>query len=302
MIKKIVLALVLGFLIGTGIVFVFIPGTLTVVSLRTMASSMPGSYRFLANDSSWRYRLNCEGTDLSISRKIPSALQISNATPLTEEVTTLLLLQSHPDSTRLKWETKYRAGLDPFQRIINYRKAVKFKSCMNSILATVDDYFRHNENLYGFRISRTTLTDTFLVAVRFKTQNFPETEMIYSRIDQIKKYIAASGAREMNDPMLNIISNEDGSKTVTVGIATNREVKDSGIFVTKRLAQYKNRTLTTLVTGDQKEVEESLRAIHQYMDDYHLTSPTVHFELLITDRRKEKDASKWVTRIFYPIV
>ena len=32
MIKKIVLALVLGFLIGTGIVFVFIPGTLTVVS------------------------------------------------------------------------------------------------------------------------------------------------------------------------------------------------------------------------------------------------------------------------------
>lgn len=302
MIKKIVLALVLGFLIGTGIVFVFIPGTLTVVSLRTMASSMPGSYRFLANDSSWRYRLNCEGTDLSISRKIPSALQISNATPLTEEVTTLLLLQSHPDSTRLKWETKYQAGLDPFQRIINYRKAVKFKSCMNSILATVDDYFRHNENLYGFRISRTTLTDTFLVAVRFKTQNFPETEMIYSRIDQIKKYIAASGAREMNDPMLNIISNEDGSKTVTVGIATNREVKDSGIFVTKRLAQYKNRTLTTLVTGDQKEVEESLRAIHQYMDDYHLTSPTVHFELLITDRRKEKDASKWVTRIFYPIV
>jgi len=302
MLRKVILALVLGFLIGAGIVFIFIPGTLTVVSLRTIPSSMPGTYRFLANDSSWRDRLNCEGTDLTISRKIPSALQISNATPLTEEVTSLLLLQSHPDSTRLKWETRYQAGLDPFQRIINYRKAVKFKSCMNTILATVDDYLRHNEHLYGFRISRTTLTDTFLVAVRFKTQNYPETEMIYSRIDQIKKYIAASGAREMNNPMLNITSNEDGSKTVTIGIATNRELDDTGIFATKRLAQYKNRTLTTLVTGDHKEVEEGLRAIHQYMDDYHLTSPTVHFELLITDRRKEKDASKWVTRIFYPVV
>ena len=197
---------------------------------------------------------------------------------------------------------KYRAGLDPFQRIINYRKAVKFKSCMNSILATADNYFQHNEHLYGFRISRTTLTDTFLVTVKIQTQNFPETEMIYSRIDQIKKYIAASGAREMNDPMLNITSNENGSKTVTVGIATNRGLQDSGIFITKRLAQYKNRTLTTLVTGDRKEVEESLRAIQQYMEDYRLTSPTVHFELLITDRRKEKDASKWVTRILYPIV
>ncbi|HTE30617.1 MAG TPA: hypothetical protein VK666_09620 [Chryseolinea sp.] len=302
MVKKLVLALILGFLIGSVIVFVLIPGTLTVISLRTIASSMPGTYRFLANDSSWKYKLNCEGTNLTISRKIPSALQISNATPLTEEVTTLLLLQAHPDSTRLKWETRYEAGLDPFQRIINYRKAVKFKSCMNSILASVNDYLQHNEDLYGFRISRTTLTDTFLVAVRFETQNYPETEMIYSRIDKIKKYIAASGAREMNDPILNITTNENGSKTVTVGIATSRELNDSGIFVTKRLAQYKNRTLTTLVTGDHKEVEEGLKAIHQYMDDYHMTSPTVHFELLITDRRKEKDASKWVTRIFYPIV
>jgi len=302
MFKKIIVALVLGFLIGAGIVFFLIPGTLTVISLHTVASSMPGTYRFLANDSSWRYRLNCEGTNLTISRKISSALQISNATPLTEEVTTLLLLQSHPDSIRLKWETRYQAGLDPFQRIINYRKAIKFKACMNSILETADDYLQQNEHLYGFRISRTTLTDTFLVAVRFETRNYPETEMIYSRIDQVKNYIAASGAREMNDPMLNITSNDNGSKTVTVGIATNTQVKDSGIFVTRRLAQYKNRTLTTLVTGDNKKVEESLRAIHQYMEDYHLTSPTVHFELLITDRRKEKDASKWVTRIFYPIV
>ncbi len=302
MLKKLILALLLGFLLGTGIVFLLIPGTLTVISLRTIATSMPGTYRFLANDSSWRYRLSCEGTRLTISRKIPSALQITNATPLTEEVTTLLLLQSHPDSIRLKWETRYRAGLDPFQRIINYRKAVKFKACMNSILETADDYLRHNEHLYGFRVSRTTLTDTFLVAVRFETRNYPETKTIYSRIDQIKNYLAASGAREMNDPMLNIASNEDGSKTVTVGIATNRQVNDSGIFVTKRLAQYKNRTLTTLVTGNHKAVEEGLHAIQQYMEDYHLTSPTVHFELLITDRRKEKDASKWVTRIFYPIV
>src|SRR6266487_3596951 len=41
-------------------------------------------------------------------------------------------------------------------------------------------------------------------------------------------------------------------------------------------------------------------AIEKYMDDHFLSAPAIPFEILITDRNKEADTSKWETKIFYP--
>ena len=38
------------------------------------------------------------------------------------------------------------------------------------------------------------------------------------------------------------------------------------------------------------------------MDDYHLTSPAISFQSLVTDRQVEKDSLKWITKIYYPIM
>jgi hypothetical protein len=39
-----------------------------------------------------------------------------------------------------------------------------------------------------------------------------------------------------------------------------------------------------------------------YMKDFKLTSPAMPFELLVTNRANEPDTSKWVTKIYYPIL
>jgi hypothetical protein len=301
-IRNVILVLAALMLTASVITWIMIPATLTVATVRVVGTSMTGAVRYLNTDSIWKNGLTCSGKPFTISRRIPNALILINKSPLIPNPTELLLIQGHPDSIRIKWETQYKTGLNPISRITNYQKALAFKKCTEDLLDETRNFLQDNKNLYGFSISRTTLTDTFLISTRFLSQRYPSVDMIYSRIDGIRKYIATSGAAETSQPMLNVRKNDDGKLMVMIGIATTRALKDSAMFTTRRLAQYKNRTLTTEVRGGNESVEKAISAMQKYMDDYRVTNPTTYFELLITDRRKEKDPAKWLTRIYYPIV
>lgn len=299
---KIILAIFFLLMIAIVAIYIMIPATLTVATIRTVAVSMPGAVRYLNQDSIWKTRLTCSGTPFSITRRLPNAFELVNHSTLVPNPTQLLLIQSHPDSISIKWETHYEGGLNPFKRIISYNRAVEFKRCTQTLLNETRDFLQDNKNLYGFSISRTTLTDTFLVSMKFESRAYPSVDLIYSRIDSIKRYISSSGAVETNLPMINVRQNPNGMLIVMIGVATNKPLPDSAGFSTKRLAQYKNRTLTTELRGGNEVVDEAIKAMIKYMDDYRVTNPTTYFEMLVTDRRQEKDPSKWITRIFYPIV
>ena len=38
------------------------------------------------------------------------------------------------------------------------------------------------------------------------------------------------------------------------------------------------------------------------MNDHSLSAPVIPFEYIITDRSKEPDTSKWITKICFPII
>ena len=300
--SKIILAIFSLLVIAVVAIYIMIPATLTVATIRTVSVSMTGAVRYLNQDSIWETRLTCSSAPFSITRRLPNAFELVNHSALVPNPARLLLIQSHPDSIRIKWETLYRGGWNPLDRIRNYNHAVKFKRCTQTLLDETRDFLQDNKNLYGFSISRTTLKDTFLVSRKFQSRTYPPVDVIYTEIDRIKQYISASGAVETNLPMINVRETTNGMLTVMIGIPVNKPLMDSAGFSTKRLAQYKNRTLTTEVHGGNEVVDEAIKAMIRYMDDYRVTNPTTYFEMLITDRRKEKDPSKWITRIFYPIV
>jgi effector-binding domain-containing protein len=55
------------------------------------------------------------------------------------------------------------------------------------------------------------------------------------------------------------------------------------------------------VTGGVYKVDRAMEQLFKYRDDSHLSIMSIPFELLITDRRKEQDTSRWVTRVCAPI-
>ena len=140
-----------------------------------------------------------------------------------------------------------------------------------------------------------------MVSIKSYLQHYPTTAEIYTLVEKLKTYIKQQKAEEHNYPMLNVTQLQDDSYSVMVGIPTNVPLKGTGTILPKRMMMIKNKTLLSEVTGDTSVINRALRATNYYMHDYELSAPVIPFQQLVTDRRIEKDSTRWVTRIFSPI-
>ena len=84
-----------------------------------------------------------------------------------------------------------------------------------------------------------------------------------------------------------------------VALPINKAVNNEGDFLFKQMV--KGNTLVAEVNGGRATINNGLKALEQFKSDYQFTSPAISFELMITDRRAERDTSKWVTRLYYPV-
>lgn len=83
-------------------------------------------------------------------------------------------------------------------------------------------------------------------------------------------------------------------------ILYSKTVQNSERFIIKKMVA--GKILISEIKGGSGNAEAGIKILESYMDDYHLTSPAISFQSLVTDRQKEKDSSKWVTKIYYPIM
>jgi len=60
--------------------------------------------------------------------------------------------------------------------------------------------------------------------------------------------------------------------------------------------------LTTEVTGGPGSVAAALSGLKDYIRDYQRTIMAIPFQSLVTDRMQVTDTTRWVTRIYYPIL
>ena len=101
--------------------------------------------------------------------------------------------------------------------------------------------------------------------------------------------------------MLNTTLLKDSTYEVMVGIPTNIPLSGNSVIKPKRMIMLKNKTLVTTITGDYNTIQQGFKATSNYMNDNGLSSPVIPFQQLVTDRSKEKDSTKWITKIFTPV-
>ena len=101
--------------------------------------------------------------------------------------------------------------------------------------------------------------------------------------------------------MLNIETTDSINHHVRVALPLNKALVTSGEILEKRMPGLGN-ILVTEVTGGNAANKNALIQLNLYARDYQRVPPAIPFYSLITDRTKEPDSSKWVTKVYFPVM
>lgn len=295
--------------------FIFIPSQLTVSNVSFIKASSYAVLRNLHNETEWnkwwpgeksenkdslRKHPSLNGYTYLITKKLYNAIELNIRSGKDVYAGTASIVP-FSDSLAVQWEIKLLTGNNALKKILQYRQALQIKKDLAVILDSLKAFNENKARVYRFNIHQTTAEDTALVTTQVITPNYPSNTVIYGLINTLKKYIADSGAKETSFPMLNITRLRDSSYSVMTAIATEKSLKGKGNIYSKRFLTYKDKIVAADVKGGPVTIRQAYDEIALYINDYHLSYAVVPFEYLVTDRSKEADTSKWVTKIYVPI-
>jgi hypothetical protein len=299
-------------------IYIFIPNRLEISQTAYIKVPPPAAYRFIADQNKWRHwwpEKNLEqvpgGTtntasfvynevEYSLSYKTTDVVEITVSIDTSKFNSNILLIDLDSDSTALHWKGVMNTGYNPFRKIQIYQLAKKLRGQMSNILYTLRLFLEKNENVYNLSITQTRVTDTLLATSTMKTSQYPTITQVYSMVKSIQEYISSEDGKETNYPMLHVSTPDSGKFTAMVAIPVNKRIRNNSNFTFKRMVP--GNILVAEVKGGVNNVEYGLMQMENFVKDHQLKSPAIPFQSLVTDRLKNPDSTKWITRIYYPIL
>ena len=85
-----------------------------------------------------------------------------------------------------------------------------------------------------------------------------------------------------------------------VAIPVNKVLPDAGEIQMKRMIP--GNILVTEIRGGEATIDAAFDTFDKLITDYRKTSPAIPFQLLITNRQVVRDTSKWITKLYYPVI
>lgn len=203
------------------------------------------------------------------------------------------------DSTEFQWTSSYNFSTNPIRRFGQYIESGKIKNNVKDLLEDIKEYFDRQENIYGMKIVKQKVTESSMISVKQAFSHYPSTEEIYSLIDSVEKYIKEKGGEESSHPMLNVHTDGDGIYETMVAVPTKTELPSEGNFKLKKMVL--GNILMAEIKGGIYTVMKGEEELTNYVNDYKKIAPAIPFQSLVTNRLLEKDTSKWITQLYYPI-
>lgn len=290
--------------------FFFLPSSTPVVA--NMAISAPAArvYSFMANQRKWSrwwpvpgsenaQSFQYNGNDYSVAAETGNIIEITTKIKDSLLNGRMYIAPVLIDSTAVEWTIHLNSGSNIINRIRTYFTAGNLQKDMSGILFGLKKFAEKQDNIYGMFIEKTKVTDTVLVATHGFYSHYPSTQDIYTLVEKLRVYITKEKATETNAPMVNIQPADSTQYKIMVAIPTNRLLTGKGDIELKRMVN--GNIIWGEVRGGPYTVIAALENLENYRHDYRLSSPAIPFASLITDRRKEPDTAKWITRVYYPI-
>lgn len=213
-------------------------------------------------------------------------------------LTELLFIPTKPDSVSLSWEGKSLSGRNPFQL---YAATKKINQDLETILNALQRFYSSEENIYGIRIQKEHVADSMLISTSLTTKGYPSTAQIYELIDKLKAHAATHAASQTGLPMLNITTFDSLRFLTRVALPLNKKLSDEGAIVYRWMLGGGN-IIVTEVKGGPGRINQAFNELENYVQDHERVAPAIPFQSLVTDRRKEPDSSKWITKVYWPVM
>ena len=304
--KKILIALVLLLVFALASVYVFIPGKIKIEAAFPLKAAFPAVSRTLIDENSWKKwwpgdtPLNYDKQTYLIREKIFSVFDIDiySANDTINSRLELVLIKN--DTMSISWHAEQVSSSNPFIRFSRYRHAKETEKNMNKILQSMKAFLEKTKNIYGVEINRTLVNDSVLISTRRSFEHYPNVEEIDAMIQDLKKYIVQNNAIEKNSPMLNVLRFDSSHYEAMCAIPVDKALPKTNEFAPKFLLKGGN-ILEAPVQGGPTTIENGLKELENYRSDYRFTSPAIPYQLLVTDRVKETDTTKWITKLYYPV-
>lgn len=181
------------------------------------------------------------------------------------------------------------------QLIKSHNAKKELRALINEIKANLEDTIK----VYGYEISEERVPNAIHISSKRVFNHAPSTEDIYTLVEALEKYIATNQAKAVNAPIYNIFSPDDVHFQLMVAIATDRPLPSKNSFLFKEMVR--GKIIIGKAIGDNSKTADCMKQVEYFVKDYGRSSPAIQFNRLVTDRRIEKDSTRWVTTINYPV-
>ncbi|MDX1938064.1 MAG: hypothetical protein SFU21_13165 [Flavihumibacter sp.] len=308
--KKLIVAALLIVALAIAGAYIFIPPIITAGATGSFTMPSKRVFKFLENDKEWmkwwpgkkgaaNFNFEYGNTQFAITEKLYHSLSMDAVYDETLIKSSMVLVPLGQDKAVLNWEAKLAAGLNPFKRYINYQKARAVEASMKKIVAALEAFVNNPTNAYGMKVDQVKVVDTFLLSQKKIFKAYPSTAEVYDMVYAIKDYLAARKIKETGYPMLHVEMMGNEQFETMVAIPIDHQVPNEGPFVFKLMIA--GNILRAEVKGDYKRIKQASEELENYRVEHQKTSPAIPFEMMVTDRLKEKDSSQWITRLYYPV-
>lgn len=311
--KKILTSLLLLLLIGLGCIYIFIPRQLLITEVAAVPCVAEAGARILGNEDSWPkwwpgkvqqgkggtvdYLL--EDADYTVTQRMLNNLGLHIQFRSDTFNSHLSMLSLPHDSSVIKWECTVDGGNGPLERIRGYQQAVALKKNMHKVINAAQGYLSDFKNIYGFILNEASTTDTTLITTRAFSPEYPSNEFVYAMVAKLRAYSQSQHGEITGVPMLNVTAADPAGFNVMVAVPLSHSIPGNNEVKLQKMVP--GRFIITDVQGGPRTLENTHRQILDYFHDYNRTSMAIPFEYLITDRMKETDTSKWITKIYSPV-
>lgn len=290
-----VVVIIIVIIVGT-LLYFLLSSPLTVSDEVSFTTSTNGAYKTLSQQSNWDKWAPGEFT---ITKRLVNTIELDVDIKGTRTPVSILLIPKSNDSLNLLWRSVYQQTSNPLKKIGQFKQATVLINKMNAALKNFQLYVSANENVYGSKITETSTKDTFLIATRFESGSYPSNQLIYENINKLNSFASGKGVKVVSSPMLNVSTADSVLFKCMVALPINKIIDgNKDIFFVRMIP---GRFLTTEVKGGPFAIEKAHKMMDQYFKDYNRIAMAIPFEYLITDRLKEPDTSKWMTKIYCPV-
>lgn len=297
--RKIILSVLAILLLSLTAVYLFIPSQISIKGSQMVYQPTTTVIRGMMQTSKWT-----EWMPKEIELKITSSLVATIQTALNQDGVQVPVVFSIENGENKNALISFETSMDnsqwsPIARIQYYMFAKKIQSSLDRVLSSAVAYYNYSKGVYGFDIVETRVKDSSLITLDQTLNDTPSIDQIYQMVSQLEKQVIEKNGKVTGSPMVNITRVDVNEVYTQVALPLERDIAVSGGFAIKKMVL--GNLLSVNVQGDQSKVNQAFEATKQYIIDKQKSSPAIPFVIYNTNRLLEKDPTRWISTINYPI-